>query len=41
MLGRKRVAFQENHFVENAGMFIFTLGALVGLWFLVSTVINW
>ncbi|HZO80124.1 MAG TPA: hypothetical protein VFB33_00385 [Candidatus Binataceae bacterium] len=41
MLGRKKVAFHENHFAENAGMFIFTLGALLGLWYLVTTVINW
>ncbi len=41
MFGRKKVAFQESHFVENLGMFVFALAALIGLWYLTTTVINW
>ncbi len=41
MLGRKKVAFHESHFFENVGLFIFALGALVGLWYLMTTVVNW
>jgi hypothetical protein len=41
MLRRKKIAFQETHLWENAGMFIFAMAALAALWFLMTTVINW
>jgi hypothetical protein len=38
---RRKIAFQQSNFWENAGMFVFALAGLAFLWFLMTNVINW
>ena len=38
---RKKSAFNESHFWENVGMFVFVLAGLVGLWYMMTNVIAW
>jgi hypothetical protein len=38
---RKKTAFNEGHFWENVGMFVFVLAGLVGLWYMMTNVISW
>jgi hypothetical protein len=38
---RKKTAFNESHFWENVGIFVFVVAGLAGLWYLVNDVITW
>jgi hypothetical protein len=38
---RRKTAFNEGHFWENIGMFLFVVAGMIGLWYIMSTVMNW
>jgi len=38
---RRKTAFNEGHFWENVGMFVFMAAGLVALWYVMTNVISW
>jgi hypothetical protein len=38
---RRKSAFNEGHFWENIGMFVFVAAGLVALWYMMTSVISW
>jgi len=38
---RRKTAFNEGHFWENIGMFLFVVAGMIGLLYIMSTVMNW
>jgi hypothetical protein len=38
---RRKSAFNQGHFWENIGMFLFMAAGLVGLWYVMTNVISW
>jgi hypothetical protein len=38
---RRKTAFNEGHFWENIGLFVFMAAGLVGLWYVMTNVISW
>ena len=38
---RKKTAFNESHFWENIGMFVFVVAGLVALWYVMSNILTW
>jgi hypothetical protein len=38
---KKKTAFNEGHFWENVGMFIFVAAGLVGLWYMMNNILAW
>lgn len=38
---RRKRAFQQSNFWDNAGIAIFVVVSLIGLWFLMTSVIKW
>jgi hypothetical protein len=38
---RRKSAFNEGHFWENIGLFVFLVAGMIGLWYVMTTVISW
>jgi hypothetical protein len=38
---RRKSAFNQGHFWENLGMFVFMAAGLAGLWYMMTNVISW
>ncbi len=38
---RRKTAFNQSHFWENIGLFLFVVAGLVGLWYVINNVLSW